>query len=135
MSEIEMMSIYITPFLIELVFESKTPHFNVITYKFECGEFLQLSEHLCLTYNFAVLVCFDQIIRMNAPMEKIVTFHRHDSYNHSRCIEHLCINQNVCGKFQHAYFNKDFIGLEIDLLYNLMLRLRRREICFPFQVT
>lgn len=124
MSEIELMSIYIKPFLIELVFESKTPHFKVITYKFEGGAFLIQSEHSCSTYNFAVLVCFDQILRTNEPMRTIVNFHRHDSYNHPRCIEHLCINQKVCGKFLNAFFNKDFGGLENELLkylwvYNL----------------
>ena len=116
MSEIELMSIYLKPYLIELVFDFKKPQFNVVTYKFEGSTFILLSETSCSTYSYAVLMCFNRIVSTNLPMKNIVNFHRHDSYNHSQCIEHLCINQKVCGKFIHAYFNKDFKGLENALL-------------------
>ena len=122
MSEVNLMSLYITPFLIEVFFEKEKGLFHIVTFRFKNREtFVQLSENVCSSYNFAVLVCLKEILEKNSDITHIAHYHRHDSYNHSRCTEYTCINQRVCGKFLHAYFNKTFVGLERDLLKYLWI--------------
>ena len=117
MSEVDLMSIYITPFLIEVFVDKERGLFHIVTFRFEKRQkFVQLSEHVCSTYNFTVLVCLKEIVQKNIDINHIARYHRHDSYNHSPCIEYTCINQRVCGKFLHAYFNRNYVGLERDLL-------------------
>ena len=69
MSEVNLMSLYITPFLIEVFFEKEKGLFHIVTFRFKNREtFVQLSEHVCSSYNFAVLVCLKEIIEKNSDI-------------------------------------------------------------------